>query len=87
MFMNLDTISVINIGSSVERDILDFDYKNCSNIPYKTRAKIVISPTQRTFYNAFHRGMCHTLRLYTSMERLKRLYTSPGSLLEIYYFR
>jgi hypothetical protein len=32
-------------------------------------------------------GVCAILlRLFTSMERLKRVYISPGTLLEIYYF-
>ncbi len=35
-----------------------------------------------------HSGVCAILlRLYTSAERLKRLYTSPGSLLEICYLK
>jgi hypothetical protein len=33
-------------------------------------------------------GLCAILlRFYTSTERLKRVYTSPGTLLEIDYFR
>jgi hypothetical protein len=35
---------------------------------------------------AVKRGMRLLLRLYTSTERLKRVYTSPGPLLEIDYF-
>ncbi len=35
----------------------------------------------------FHWVCAILLRLYTSTERIKRLYTSPGSLLEIFYFR
>jgi hypothetical protein len=33
-------------------------------------------------------GVCAILlRLYTSMELLKRIYTSPGPLLEVDYFK
>jgi hypothetical protein len=46
-------------------------------------ATLTLSKTRR-----YWDGVCAILlRLYTSAEHLKRVYTSPGPFLEIYYFR
>jgi hypothetical protein len=69
------------------------DVFNMINIPSMIRSEKVREMAGQLnlvepFRFMYPNGVCAILlRLYTSTEHLKRVYTSPGPLLEIYYFK
>jgi hypothetical protein len=79
-FLRVDKNSVINSSMS-EHDLLQVYVSVRSHPPYLLPSSHLKPEACLCMY-----GVCAILlRLYTSTERLKRLYTSPGSLLEIFY--